>query len=78
MPIDYTQPHMTAFVKEISSDKAVLVLENGQEIILPQNKLPKNAKVADTIKMLMASDQDLLATRQEIAKDVLNEILRNE
>ena len=61
-------------VKEIASDNAVLKLENGHDIKWPISYLPKEIKVGDVLTFLI-NDQGSKKEPEQLAKDLLNEIL---
>lgn len=64
-------------IKEISGMQAVLKFEDGETIIWPTDKLPKEIKIDDVLS-LSVNDNGKTAEPEQLAKDLLNEILNVE
>jgi hypothetical protein len=60
-------------IKKIEDDK-VFLSSDKEDIIWPKEKLPKNIKVGDDLSFLISFESHDGARREELAKDVLNEI----
>lgn len=74
MPFRY---HLTAILDRIEDSQAVLKLENNQEITWPLEKLPENIKEGESLKLFVLTDELETKHKQGLAKDILNEILKN-
>jgi hypothetical protein len=57
-------------------DKNILLKDkDGQEIIWPKNKAPKDISLGTILSFLISDQEIALAKRNQKAKDILNEIL---
>ncbi len=65
-------------LKEFKDQEALLIDEEGKEILWPKNSLPKNLKEGDKLSFLISEQNSDQAKREQTAKDVLNEILSTE
>lgn len=75
--IDNTQFFISAVVKNIEDNVAILLLENNQQINWPKDKLPDDATPGQTIKIIIYSNQELEKSKEELSRSILNEILKN-
>jgi len=57
-------------VESITGERVTIRLTNGGEVVLPKNILPAELAVGSDIWLTLAS-----AEKDDLAKDVLNEIL---
>jgi hypothetical protein len=56
-------------------DKAVLLDENDEQLVLPSFYLPKNAKEGEILVLSIQTLESEKKQREQKAKDLLNEIL---
>lgn len=56
----------------------ILKTKNGDTIHWPKNKLPENTKEGDVLNFEINKDEEGKKEKQNIAKDILNEILDTE
>lgn len=69
---------LMATVDRIETDKAVLVFDSGQLLDWPVNQLPEGVSEGARIKLVIYSDKAEQIEREEMAKKVLNEILKTD
>ncbi|MCX6809718.1 MAG: hypothetical protein NTZ65_03160 [Candidatus Berkelbacteria bacterium] len=62
-------------IEKIENSQVKLVFSDHQSVLISIKFIPKNAKVGDVLYLNLMSDSDLKLTRQQIAGDVLAEIL---
>lgn len=65
---------VAASIDRFEGNKAVLILD-GEEIIIPKKYL-KDAKEGDQIVVILTNDEELRKQKEERAKKLLNEILK--
>lgn len=65
-------------IDRFEGDQAVLKTETGDTIIWPQKHLPKNAKESSVMHFFITNDLQEEDEKKEMAKAVLNELLRVE
>jgi uncharacterized protein (DUF2225 family) len=51
-------------------------LEDGQKLNWPKEKLPKNIKEGAVLWLSILEDKEATQKQRELAKEILNEILR--
>ncbi len=61
-------------IKEIKDGKAILVLEDGQEIFWPLDKIPFKIENKN-LKLILTTEEIFSKERAELAKKILEEIL---
>ena len=69
---------LTATIDRIEEDKAILVFDDGQKLIIPINKLPANSSAGKILEINLNANENETNEKERLAKDVLNEILSNE
>jgi ribosomal protein S4E len=69
--------NIKVIIKEIKEETTVLKFEDGNNISWPTNKLPKEIKVGDALNIAI-NDNGKTAEPEQLAKDLLNEILNIE
>lgn len=69
--------HLKVTIKEISDTAATLRFEDGETVLWPVSKLPKEIKVQDILNIRINDDGNAQEPEQ-LAKDLLNEILNIE
>lgn len=62
-------------IDRIEESIAVIAFPDGQKLNLPIGKLPHDCKQGDVLQFGITKDADASTKNQELAKDVLNEIL---
>ena len=68
---------MQGTVDRIEEDKIVIKLIDGQELIWPKQQNP-DLKEGQVINLNLQTDEKGTIQKQQLAKDVLNEILTQE
>ena len=61
-------------VDRFEGDKAILATD-GFSVIWPKSKLPAGSHEGSSIVMEIKTDKDVQKNNQELAKDILNELL---
>jgi hypothetical protein len=69
---------MKGTIDRIEENKAVIKLENGEALIWPADQLPENAKPGTAINLALVTDDNTTSEQEAIAKNVLNEILKQD
>ncbi|NQT50333.1 DUF3006 domain-containing protein [Candidatus Kuenenbacteria bacterium] len=69
---------LKATIDRIEEDKAVLIFDDGQKLIVPINKLPANSTAGKVLELNLIANEDVTEEKENLAKDVLNEILSGE
>ncbi len=70
--------YIPATVDRVEGKKAVLKLDDGQSLDWPMDKLPGDAREGSRVKLVLFSNKTEEEEREEMAKKVLNEILKTE
>jgi len=65
-------------IDRFEGEKAILKTEEGQSIIWPKNKLPVNAHEGMILNFNILNDKETEKDKNELAKEILNEILNTE
>ena len=68
----------TLTIDRFEADKAVLKTEQGDSIIWPRSKLPQNSREGMVLTFNITDNIKAAKDKEEIAKDILNEILNTE
>lgn len=69
---------LTGAIDRIEEDKAVIRLNDGQEIFWPSEKLPEDAKEGEVVRIKLFTSSTESEEREKIAKRLLEEILKKE
>ena len=69
---------LKATVDRFEGDFAVLSLEDGQKLNWPKEKLPKDIKEGSVVWLSILEDKEATKNQRELAKEILNEILKSE
>lgn len=65
------QFYISATIENLSETGVILILEDGQKISLPREKLPPDIVQGKTLKLNLTS-------QEELARAMLNEILKKD
>ncbi|MFA6428454.1 MAG: DUF3006 domain-containing protein [Candidatus Buchananbacteria bacterium] len=70
---------ITGALDRLEGEQAVIKLDNGQELIWLKKDLPADCTTeGSVIKLTLRSDQTEKKIREQQAKDLLNELLKND
>lgn len=69
---------MQATIDRFEGKTAVLRFSNGQELLVPIEELPKDAREGAILFVLISDSSNEEEAREKLAKSILNEILNNE
>ena len=69
---------LKATIDRFEGDYAVLSLDDGQKLNWPKEKLPKNVQEGEVIWLSITKDKEATKNQRELAKEILNEILKSE
>ena len=64
-------------IDRFEEDKVVLVASDGTAIIWPKNKLPNNIHEGSALSFDIAETAEREKSDKQIAKDIINEIIKN-
>ena len=67
---------LKARIQSINGEMVVLALEDGQSLSLPQSQIEGTAVVGQEIALIAAALGSESASRQKLAQDLLNELLK--
>ena len=67
-----------ATIDRIEKEKAILKLDDGQSLDWSVVNLPVDVAEGSRVKLILSSDKTEEKEREELAKTVLNEILKTE
>ena len=59
----------------LEGDKAVLLTEDDEELIIPAKYLPKEAKEGEVLILTISTNEAETERKEKQAKEILNEIL---
>ena len=65
-------------IDRLEGEKAVLLTEDGQSIIWPKNKLSAGSKEGMIFNFNILNDTETKKNKEELAKEILNEILNTD
>ena len=68
----------SATIDRFEGDYAILRTEDKLEIQLPKSKLPKETREGSLVRFELYLDQRATQRKEEIAKAILNEILKSQ
>jgi len=72
------QSFLKGVVDRFEGDKAVVRLDDGQQVIWPVNDLPEGVSEGEAVRLVLYTAKDDEVEREELAKAILNEILKDE
>lgn len=67
----------SATIDRFEDDYAILRTEDKLEIQMPKSKIPKEAHEGSIIRFELFSDEEGTKRKEEVAKAILNEILKS-
>lgn len=70
--------YLNGTIDRIEDNQAIIKLENGTTLLWPKEKLPSNRGEGDVIKLNISSDTEETENKEDVAKNILNEILQSE
>lgn len=65
-------------VDRFEGEKAILKTETKESIIWPKDKLPKSTLEGMVLNFSINNDKDSTTEKEDLAKDILNEILNTD
>ncbi|NIP32814.1 DUF3006 domain-containing protein [Candidatus Saccharibacteria bacterium] len=71
------QTFMNGVIDRFEENKAVIKLDDGQQVIWPASELPERLTEGDNLRLVLSTVGDGTAEREEMAKAVLNKILKD-
>jgi len=71
------QTFMNGVIDRIEEQRAVIKLDDGQQVIWPASELPERLTEGDNLRLVLSTVGDVTAEREEMAKAVLNKILKD-
>lgn len=71
------QTFMKGVIDRFEGQKAVIKLDDGQQVIWPASELPERLTEGDNLRLVLSTSRDGTAEREEMAKAVLNKILKD-
>lgn len=70
--------YVAASVDRLESERAVLILDDGQKLDWPASELPADVSEGARVKLVLLSAKTEQEAREKMAKDILNEILKTD
>jgi len=67
---------LKAVIDRFEDNKAVLVLEDGQKLIINKELLSADSKESDVVYLGFSKDEQETIKQQKLAKNILQEILK--
>lgn len=64
-------------IDRIEEDKAIIKLDDGQQVIWPASDIPEGLTEGDNLRLVLYTASDDTAEREEMAKAILNKILKD-
>ncbi len=71
------QNYLKGTIDRFEGKLAVIKLDEGQELHWPINNLPEGVKEGTAVRLILSTSESDEEERQEVAKALLNEILKN-
>jgi len=69
---------LKATIDRFEGDFAILSLETGEKLNWPKEKLPAGTKEGSVVWLSISIDKEGSLRQRELAKEILNEILKTE
>ncbi|MEK7159386.1 MAG: DUF3006 family protein [Patescibacteria group bacterium] len=70
--------YLSGIIDRFENDKAVIILNDGQQLIWPKSKLTDDTTAGQAVSLYLSEDESGAENKKQLAKDVLNEILNGE
>jgi len=68
--------YLEAKLEAFQESNVLLRTENGLEFLWPIRNLPEGLKIGDKVRLSVSSEKSAEEERKKIAKEVLNQLLR--
>lgn len=68
---------LQAVIDRFEGEKAVLKLEDDQELVVAKEKLPSAMREGSSVRVYLIDDEIDRLRREDLAKSILNELLSN-
>ena len=65
-------------IDRVEGDKAVIKLDDGQQVIWPVSDLPEGLTEGNNLRLVIFTAQDDTREREALARQILNEILKDQ
>jgi len=65
-------------IDRIEENKAVIKLDDGQQVIWPVSDLPEGLTEGDSLRLVILTAEEDGDAREKLAKQILNEILKDQ
>jgi hypothetical protein len=72
------QSFLKGVVDRFEGEKAVVRLDDGQQVIWPFNGLPEGLSEGEAVRLVLYTAKDDEVEREHLAKSILNEILKDQ
>ncbi len=69
---------LRATIDRFEDGKAVLILDDGQKLILDKSKLTEDVKEGDLIFLNLSKSKEATSEQEKLAKNILKEILKKD
>lgn len=69
-------PFIEGVIDSFENGKAIIQMFDNQKIIWPKEKLPASAKEGESVKLHLTTSHFDTMKREQLAKDLLNQILK--
>lgn len=76
--IERQQYFLKGAIDRIEGEKAIILLDDGQEISWQKEKLPGDASEGSRVRILIMTSESDQKERERLAKAILNEILNTQ
>ena len=70
--------YLRGTIDRFEGAQAVIILDDGQELLWPKSKLTDDTTAGQAVNLYLSEDDLSTKEKNNLAKDVLNEILRGE
>jgi hypothetical protein len=71
------QTFMNGVIDRIEEQRAVIKLDDGQQVIWPASELPERLTEGDNLRLALSIAGDGSTEREEMARAILNKILKD-
>jgi hypothetical protein len=70
--------YLNGTIDRIEDNQVIIKLENGSTLLWPKEKLPNNLTEGSALKLNILTDTKQTKNKEDVAKNILNEILQSE